>query len=122
MSIRIYNVNGIGIVIGEKLSQDNDYVYLKYPGAFVQQMTQNGQQTVMAEIVPAIFEGRDEMLKRFPLKKSLIICGGRPVSQMSEVYEQYATQLQSRLSGIQVVGAGAMPKQTVNNRRPTIVS
>lgn len=40
MSVRIYNISGIGVVIGEKLNQDNEYVYLKYPGVIISQMTQ----------------------------------------------------------------------------------
>lgn len=112
MSIRIYNISGIGIVIGEKLNQDNEYVYLKYPGVIISQMTQQGQQqSAIAEIVPTMFKGRDEMLKRFPLRKYLIFYSGKPVVEMIKVYEQYASQLQTRLTGIQVVGAGAMPKE-----------
>lgn len=42
MSIKIYNVNGMGLVVGEKLSQDNDFVYLEYPGILIMQMTQRG--------------------------------------------------------------------------------
>jgi len=33
-----------------------------------------------------------------------------PNKKLAEMYEQYATQLQTRLSGIQVVGAGAIPR------------
>lgn len=66
MSVRIYNISGVGLVIGEKLSQDNDYVYLSYPGVIVTQMTQQGKKSAIVEIVLEIFRGRDEMMKRFP--------------------------------------------------------
>lgn len=56
------------------------------------------------------------MLKRFPLKKCLIVFGGQPVPEMIKTYEQYATQLQTRLTGIQIVGAGAMPKGPIDNK------
>jgi len=112
MSIKIYNTTGLGIVIGEKISQDNDNVYLKYPGIFIQQMTQQGQQqSAIMEAVPPLFKGRDEMLKRFSLKKSIIIYSGQLDAGVVIAYEQYATKLQTRLTGIQVVGANVIPKK-----------
>lgn len=121
MSIKIYNTTGLGFVLGEKISQDDDFVYLKYPGIFVQQMTQQGQpQSVIIEAVPPFFKGRDEMLKRFPLKKSMIIYGGQPEIKVVEAYEQYATQLQTRLTGIHVVGANTIPHKLINNNEKII--
>ena len=116
MSVRIYNISGVGLVIGEKLSQDNEYVYLNYPGVIVAQMTQQGKQLAIVEIVPEICRGRDEIMKRFPLKKNLIFYSGKPVAEAIKVYEQYTAQLQTRLTGIQVVGAGAIPKEPINNK------
>lgn len=117
MSIKIYNVTGLGIVIGEKLSQDNDNVYLKYPAVLVLQApTQQGPKDLLIEPIPPIFKGRNEMLKRFKIKKTLILYGGQPESKVIELYEQYVTQLQIRLTGIQIVGAGAIPKEPINNK------
>ncbi len=111
MSIKIYNVNGMGMVIGEKIAQDDDFIYLKYPGIFIQQMTQQGQQQpAMIEAIPPLFKGRDEMMKRFPLKKIMILYGGQPAPKVVEFYEQYVKQLQTRLTGIEVVGANAIPR------------
>jgi len=112
MSIKLYNVNGIGLLIGEKLSQDDDFVYLKYPGIFTQRTDQRGQphNTIM-EPVPPIFKGRNEMLSRFPLKKAMIIYAGQPIPEMAELYEQYRIKLQARITGIHVVGANAIPKE-----------
>lgn len=107
MSIKLYNVNGMGLVIGEKISQDSNFVYLQYPGIFVQQRTQQGQpQNVMVEPVPPIFKGRDEMLKRLPVKKAMIIYGGRPTYETTVLYEEHVARLINRLTGIVV---GGMP-------------
>lgn len=103
MSIKLYNVNGMGLVAGEKISQDSNFIYLQYPGIFVQQRTQQGQpQNVMVEPVPPIFKGRDGMLRRFPIKKAMIIYGGQPTPEMVKLYEQYETQLRTRISGVQI--------------------
>lgn len=110
MSIKLYNVIGMGLVVGEKLSQDNDSVYLKYPGVFVQQMTQQGQpQAMIVEAVPPMFKGRDEMLSRLPIKKSMILYSGQPVPEMVSLYENYKVKLQARITGIHVVGANSVP-------------
>jgi len=112
MSIKIYNINGMGLVIGEKISQDNEFVYLEYPGIFIQQVSQRGERhDSIIEAVPPVFNGRDEMLERLPLKKAMIIYGGQPIPQMIELYEQYVARLKARISGIQIVGANAMPRQ-----------
>ena len=117
MSIKIYHVSTLGIVIGEKLSQDNDNIYLKYPAVLVLQApTQQGLRDLLIEPVPPIFKGRNEMLKRFSIKKAMILYGGQAEDKVIEMYEQYVFQLQTRLTGIQVVGAGAMPKETINNK------
>ena len=124
MSIKIYNVTGLGIVIGEKLRQDNDNICLKYPAIFVLQApTHQGPRDLLIEPVPPVFKGRDEMLKRFSVKKSMILYGGQAEVKAIKLYEQYVIQLQTRLAGIQIVGAGAMPKEPVNNKhqRPTLV-
>jgi len=110
VSIKLYNVNGIGLIIGEKLSQDSEFVYLKYPGIFIQQRTAQGQpQNVIVEPVPPIFKGRDEMLKRLPVKKAMIIYSGQPIPEMFELYEQYSTKLRTRIAGIHVVGSNSIP-------------
>ena len=117
MSIKIYNVTGLGLVIGEKLSQDNENVYLKYPAILVLQApTQQGPKDLLIEPIPPIFKGRNEMLKRFSIKKSMVLYGGQAEDKVIEMYEQYVFQLQTRLTGIQVVGAGAMPKEPINNK------
>lgn len=123
MSIKIYNVNGLGLVIGEKLSQDNDNIYLEYPAVLVLQApTQQGPRDVLIEPVPHVFKGRNEMLKRFRIKKAMLLYGGQPEPKVIELYEEYAAQLQVRLTGIQVVGAGAMPKPPINNKKPIVLN
>jgi len=110
MSIKLYNANGIGLLIGEKLSQDDDFVYLKYPGIFIQRIDQRGQphNTIMGP-VPPIFKGRNEILSRFPLKKAMIIYAGYPIPEMAELYEQYRVKLQARIAGDNAVGSSAIP-------------
>ena len=111
MSVRLYSATGIGFIIGEKISQDEKNVYLKYPAVLVlQAQTPQGPRDMLMEPVPNIFASKEEMMKRFSLKKDIIIYGGKPEQKLAEMYEQYATQLQTRLSGIQVVGAGAIPR------------
>ena len=43
MTIKIYNVIGMGLVMGEKIRQDNEKIYLGYPGIVVpNQQTKDG--------------------------------------------------------------------------------
>ena len=109
MSVKIYNVLGMGFVVGEKKSQDNEFIYLEYPAIYSPQMqTPEGPREIMFEAIPQFFKGRDEMLKRFRLKKSMIIFSGKPEDKMLNNYGLYVNQLRTRLSGIRVVGSGAL--------------
>ncbi len=122
MSIKIYNVIGMGFVVGEKKSQDNDFIYLEYPGIFQPQMqTPDGLMDVMFEAIPQVFIGRNEMLKRFQLKKALVIFSGKPNDHVLKNYGIYVQQLRAKISGIRVVGSGAMKKlPTDKNGKPIL--
>ena len=111
MSVKIYNVLGMGFVVGEKKSQDKDFIYLEYPAIFSPQMqTPDGIQDVMFEAIPQFFNGRNEMLKRFQLKKALVLFSGKPNDHVLKNYGLYVQQLRAKISGIRVVGSDAMSK------------
>lgn len=113
MSIKIYNVIGVGLIVGEKLGQDSDgdVVYLKYPGVVVpNQQTRDGIQTLMVPAVPEFFAGHQEMLKKFPLKKQHILYSGVPHSNILELYDNYTKKIIQAFTGIIKVGADAMNK------------
>jgi len=108
MSITIYNVMGQGFVVGQKIEKDDTFIYLKYPGLFLpQQRTQQGPRDAMAEPLPNILAGRDEMLNRFPVKKSLIVYSGRPNGPIMDLYQQYERNIRARISGLKLVSADA---------------
>ena len=109
MAVKVYNVLGVGFIIGEKLSQDKEFIYLQYPSIYSPQMqTRDGPRDIMFEAIPQFFKGRDEMLKRFHLKKSLIIFSGQPGDDLFKSYEVYAAQLRTRITGLRVVGPETM--------------
>ena len=111
MSVKVYNVIGIGILVGEKIEQDNENIYLRHPGVFVpNQQTRQGMQNLMMEPVPPFIVGKDEMLKRFVIKKRNVLYSGKPDMILMELYQQYEKDLRQRISGIKLVGADALSR------------
>ena len=122
MSVKTYNTVGMGFLIGEKLSQDKEFVYLQYPGIYVPQaQTQEGPRDVMFEAIPQFFKGRDEMLKRFHLKKSMIIFSGQPDDNLFNSYQIYANKLRERITNIRVVGPGALDKLPTDKKGKPVI-
>ena len=106
MSVKIYSVIGIGLIVGEKIEQDDENIYLKHPGVFVMnQQTRQGMQNFMAEPIPPFITGKDEMLKRFVIHKRNILFSGKPDTTLMELYQRYENDLRQRLSGIRLVNA-----------------
>jgi len=111
MSVKVYNVIGMGMVVGEKIEQDNENIYLRHPGVFVpNQQTRQGMQNLMVEPIPPFFAGKDEMLKRFVIKKRNVLYSGKPDTILMELYQQYEKDLRQRLSGIRLVNANAIAR------------
>jgi len=109
MTIKIYNVIGLGLVMGEKIKQDDDKIYLKYPGvALPNQRTQQGQQHLMIEPVHDFFAGKNALLGMFPIKKIHVIYSGAPSKEALMLYENYLSKTREKLSGLKIVGADAM--------------
>jgi hypothetical protein len=109
MGIKIYTTIGLGILVGEKIKQDDEKVYLKHPGVLVpNQKTREGIKNLMAPPVPDFFAGYLDLLREFPLKKSLIVFSGRPAPGVLSMYDNYCTQLMEMMTGIVRVSADAM--------------
>lgn len=102
---------GIGILVGEKIKQDDEKIYLKHPGVIVpNQQTKEGIRNLMVPPVPEFFAGHLDLLREFPLKKSLIIFSGRPVPDVLNMYDNYCAKLTQMMSGIVMAGADALNK------------
>lgn len=114
MGIKIYNVVGLGFIVGEKIdlnkitAKDNGKIYLEYPGMLIlnQQTKQGGLQHLMVEPIPDVFAGKDDFLKQFPIKKKDIVLSGKPVPDIIKLYSQYHSNLVTRITGIKVVRPG----------------
>ena len=101
MTVKIYNVLGIGMVVGEKIKQDDEYIYLKYPGvALPSQQTQEGPRHLMIEPIHDFFSGKEDLLKNFPIKKIHVIYSGIPSPTAIELYENYTEALIEKITGI----------------------
>lgn len=119
MSIKIYNVIGIGLIIGKKISQDteHDKIYLEYPGVLVpNQQTRDGMRNLMIPPVPDFFAGQYEILKKFPVKKAHITLSGSPSPDALDLYANYSKQLRQAVTGIVEVGADAMDHLPKNGK------
>lgn len=111
MSVKIYNVIGMGFVVGNKIEADDKHIYLKYPGLFIPNyQTQQGIVPVMADPVPEFFANRKDLLNRFPIKRIHIIFSGKPGTNLTALYQQHENNVRQMLSGIRLVGADALSK------------
>ena len=124
MSIKIYNTIGLGLLMGKKISQDMepDKIYLEYPGVLVpNQQTRDGIRNLMVPPIPDFFAGLFELLKKFPLKKSLIIISGTPSPSALELYTNYTKNVRQAITGIVEVGADVMDRLPKNGTGEPIV-
>jgi len=109
MTVKIYNVIGTGLIVGEKIRQDNEKIYLKYPGIVVpNQQTKDGMRNLMVPPVPTFFDGQLEMLSEFPVKKAHVSISGKPSPETLELYNDYSKQVREAVTGIKEVDADAM--------------
>jgi len=123
MTIKIYNILGIGLVMGEKLKQDDEKIYLKYPGvALPNQQTKQGLQHIMIEPVHDFFSGKDDLLNNFPIKKIHVIYSGTPSLNAMKLYEDYSKKLRERLTGIKTVDAGILGELPRNGKGEPILN
>ena len=106
MTVKIYKVIGLGLVMGEKIKQDDESVYLKYPGvALPNQQTEAGPQNIMIEPVHNFFSGKDDLLRNFPIRKANVLYSGTPTKEAMILYEDYSKMLRERLTGIKEASA-----------------
>jgi len=106
MTIKIYSVLGLGLVMGEKIKQDDEKIYLKYPGiALPNQQTPEGPRHLMVEPIHDFFAGKDDLLEYFPIKKIHVLHSGKPSKGAIELYDNYSRKLRARITGIEEVGA-----------------
>lgn len=124
MTIKIYNVIGIGLLVGEKIEQNANQIFLKYPGVLLLgQRTQQGPRDLMFEPVPKAFAGRNEMLKRFKLDKNHILFSGKPHDNVIKLYQDYSKDLEKELTGkrIDVVDQSALNRLPKNAKGEPIL-
>ena len=111
MTVKIYNVIGMGFVIGEKIESDDKHIYLKHPGIFIPNyQTRQGQIPAIADPVPEFFVGKNDLLKRFPIKRIHIVFSGKPDINLMALYQQHENNLRQRMSGIRLVSADALSR------------
>jgi len=104
MSIKIYNIIGMGFIIGEKIKQDDEKIYIKYPGMLlVGQQTRQGIQDLISDPIPNIFAGKNDLLKNFSIKKENVLYSGMPTAAILELYSRYSVALQEQITGIKIV-------------------
>ena len=122
MTIKIYNVIGMGLLMGEKIKQDDDKIFLKYPGVVLpNQRTQQGQQHLMIEPVHDFFAGKKELLENFPIKKLHVIYSGAPSKEALMLYDNYLSQVREKRSGLKIVGADAMKRLPVTGKGEPVI-
>ena len=117
MSIKIYNVMGIGLIVGEKILSDDNKIYLKYPAMLVpEQQTQQGVKNLMIDPIPNVFAGKNDMLKRFPIKKDNINYSGKPTPEVLELYLRFASALEEQVTGIKKADNSDLAKLPRNGK------
>ena len=113
MKIKMFNVVGMGFVIGEQIKQDEEAIYLKCPGLFLpQQQTPQGARDVVITAIPPMLANREELVKIFPLKKIHVIYSGKPVPAILQIYSDFYNQLQEKITGIKKVTPADMQNLT----------
>jgi len=109
--VKVYSVIGIGFLIGEKIIEEVEregYICLKYPGVLSSIQTPEGIRDMIRQAIPTFVLEADEMLKRFPLMKDLILFEGTPDAKLFSIYKNFVSNLQERLTGIKMAPAGAI--------------
>ena len=120
--IKIYAVKNKGLIVGEKIKQDDESVYLKYPGIiFPNQETKQGFQHLMAPPIPEFFAGQWEMLKEFKIEKKDITLSGTPSQQIMDLYEDYLKINREKITGIKEAGADALAHLPKNAKGDPII-
>jgi len=128
MSIRLFNVVGVGFVISETIvpphnhhapQLENDCFFLKYPARiqFIPDQRIQGQINMVCDALvpekigaggPPLLMNAHVLMEKFPLKKSMIIFKGKPSREIAGLYEQFTKNYRKVMTGIEVVGAGAL--------------
>ena len=108
MGLKLFNVIGVGFVAGEVVDSSNDTIYLKFPGVLKAFQTPQGTALHVADIVPEFLDNHRELVERFPLKRNQILMAGGAKPEMENIYGEFVKDLIRRLTGIHLVGAGAM--------------
>ena len=113
MKIKMFNVSGMGFVIGEQVKQDEETIFLKYPALFLpQQQTPQGNRDIVISAIPPMLANREELLKVFPLKKIQVIYSGKPIPAILQIYSDFYNQLQEKITGIKKVTPADMQNLT----------
>jgi len=108
MRIKIYNVMGLGFFIGEKIDENDEKIYLKYPGMLLPaQRTQQGFQDLILDPIPTMFANKNDLIKKFPIKKNNELYHGKPTMAILNLYLDYVNKLQEQITGIKIVSGNA---------------
>jgi len=110
MSLKLYSVMGIGLIVGVKVETDEENIYLKHPGIYYANQQRDGrvQHMMMDPIPDGILESKNEILKRFPIKKSLILFSGKPTVNLISLYQQHEKNVIQRMTGLRLVSSDAL--------------
>ena len=101
MPIKMYSVIGYGMVVGKRSGQDNENIYLEYPGVLVpNQQMRDGNRHLMAPPIGDLWAGENELLTYFPIKKIHVLLSGSPSPDVLKLYSDYSKQLRESITGI----------------------
>ncbi len=122
MTITIYNVRRIGLVVGEKIKQDDEKIYLEYPSVLVpNQQTKQGIQNIMVPPIPNFFAGQFEMLKKFEIEKKDVTLSGAPSQEVIKLYEDYSEKIREAVTGIKKANANVLNCLPKNGKGEPII-
>jgi len=112
MSIKIFRIIGGGDIIGEVVNESETTVFLKFPGSivFLQDERTNQVAIQVKNFIQPFYKNNQELIKKFPLKKTMIFFSGDLKEDICPAYQDYVRNMIHALSGIRLATPGDMNK------------
>jgi len=108
LGLKMFNVVGIGFLAGEVVDANKDTIFLKFPGVLQGYNMPEGTGFGFIDFVPDFFPNYRELLEKTSLPRGLILLQGDLDLKLVQVYEIYVKKLIKKLTGLHIVGAGAL--------------
>lgn len=110
-NLKVFNVVGIGYVIGQVLSVKKGITFLRYPAQVRVISDENNQLCFRCiDLVPEFLSNFDALIKNFPLKSEVVIMTGGLKPPLEKIYDVYLKELTKRLSGIDLLSPEEVEK------------